>query len=98
MLLIHKGDMQSFSISPLDYEIAAQFAHFFTAAFLVSQMGRFGLAGLLTGSLAMLVFAAIKEFVYDVRHENPLVKGSSTLDFIMYAAGNVLAVGLYFIH
>ena len=89
--------MTSFAISPLDYEVSAQFAHFFTAAFLVSQMGRFGLAGLLTGSIAMLVFAAVKEFIYDIRHENPLVKGSSTLDFLMYASGNILAVGLYFI-
>ena len=79
-------------ISPTDYEIAAQFAHFFTAAFLVSQLGRLGWKGLLAGSLGMLVFAAIKEFGYDIRHENPLVRGSSTLDFWMYAAGIGLAV------
>jgi hypothetical protein len=85
-------------ISPTDYEVAAQFAHFFTAAFLVSQLGRFGWRGLLIGSIGMLIFAAIKEFVYDVKHENPLVRGSSPLDFAMYTAGNLLAVGLWFIH
>jgi hypothetical protein len=84
-------------ISPTDYEVAAQFAHFFTAAFLVSQLGRFGLKGLLVGSIGMLVFAAIKEFWYDVKHENPLVRGSSPLDFGMYTAGNALAVVLHFI-
>lgn len=89
--------MQSFSISPLDYEISSQFAHFFTAAYLVSQAGRFGLKGLIAGSIVMLAFAIVKEFIYDVRHENPLVRGSSTLDFLLYAAGIALAVGLYFI-
>lgn len=85
------------AISPTDYEVASQFAHFFTAAFLVSQVGRFGLTWLLTGSIMMLVFASVKEFVFDIHHENPLVRGSSTLDFAMYAAGNALAVGLHFV-
>ena len=83
-------------ISPTDYEVAAQFAHFFTAAFLVSQTGRFGLKGLLIGAIGMTVFAAVKEFVYDIKHENPLVRGSSTLDFTMYVAGTATAVGLWF--
>ena len=85
------------AISPLDYEIAAQFAHFFTAAFLVSQIGRFGLKGLIIGAIGMVIFAAIKEFGYDIKHENPLVHGTSGLDFGMYLAGTALAVGLYFI-
>lgn len=83
-------------ISPTDYEVAAQFAHFFTAAFLVSQFGRFGGHMLLYSALAMLSFAAVKEFGYDLKHENPLVRGSSTLDFLMYAAGVGAAVGLWF--
>jgi len=85
------------SISPRDYEIAAQFAHFFTAAFLVSQLGRFGLKGLISGAIGMLVFAAVKEFVFDIKHENPLIRGSSLLDFVMYTAGIVTAIVLNFV-
>lgn len=83
-------------ISPTDYEVAAQFAHFFTAAFLVSQIGRFGLRWLIVAAIGMSVFAAIKEFWYDEAHENPLVRGSSPLDFWMYMAGVATAVGLWF--
>ena len=83
-------------ISPVDYEVAAQFAHFFTAAFLVSQVARFGLIGLILGAIGMSVFAGVKEFVYDIKMENPLVRGSSTLDFFMYIAGVGTAIGLYF--
>lgn len=84
-------------ISPRDYEIAAQFAHFGVAAFLVSQFGRLGWEGLLISAVGMTVFAVIKEFVYDVAHENPLVRGSSTLDFFMYLSGVLTAVGLWFV-
>ncbi len=83
-------------ISPIDYEVSSQFAHYFTAAFLVSQLGRFGLKWLIISAIGMTVFAGIKEFVYDVKHENPLVRGSSPLDFGMYLAGVLTAIGLYF--
>lgn len=83
-------------ISPTDYEVSSQFAHLFTAAFLVSQLGRLGWKGLLTGALGMIAFAAVKEFGYDIRHENPLVRGSSPLDFAMYCAGVATAIGLWF--
>jgi hypothetical protein len=86
------------TISPTDYEVAAQFAHFFTAAFLVTESARFGWKGLVIGSVGMFVFGAVKEFWWDWTRENPLVRGSSLLDFLMYTAGNALAVGLSFIH
>ena len=84
-------------ITALDYEISSQFAHFFTAAFLVSQLGRLGWKGLLVGAIGMTAFAAVKEFWYDEHHESPLVRGSSTLDFGMYVAGVATAVGLWFV-
>jgi hypothetical protein len=85
-------------ITSEDYEISSQFAHFFTAAFLVSQCGHFwGEGGLAVGAFGMLVWASIKEFWYDERYENPLVRGSSELDFAMYMAGSLLAVGLWFV-
>lgn len=83
-------------ISLTDYEVSSQFAHFFTAAFLVTEVGRFGWKGLLAGAVSMIVFAAIKEFGYDQFHENALVRGSSLLDFLMYAAGTATAIGLWF--
>lgn len=84
-------------ISSTDYEVAAQFAHFFTAAFLVSEFGRLGGGWLLMAASTMIAFAAVKEFAYDQFHENPLVRGSSTLDFAMYAAGVATGVGLWFV-
>jgi hypothetical protein len=84
-------------ITALDYEVAAQFAHYSTAAFLVSQLGRFGLKWLIVSAIGMIVFAAIKEFGYDQFHENPLVRGSSPLDFALYVAGVATAVGLWFV-
>jgi uncharacterized membrane protein YoaT (DUF817 family) len=83
-------------ISPTDYEVAAQFAHFFTAAFFVSQFGRLGLKWLIVSAIGMLSFAAVKELVYDAKNENPLLRGTSLLDFFMYLAGIASAVGLYF--
>jgi hypothetical protein len=84
-------------ITTFDYEVSSQFAHFMSAAFLVTEAGRFGLKGLIASSLGMLAFAAVKEFWYDIRHENVLVRGSSTLDFVMYAAGIITAIGLWFV-
>ncbi len=84
-------------ISPTDYEVAAQFAHFFTSAFLVSQIGRFGLKWLVIGAVSMLAFAAVKEFWYDVKRENSLTRGSGLLDFEMYVAGIATAVGFWFL-
>jgi hypothetical protein len=95
-LVVQQDLSMSDVISPLDYEVAAQIAHYSTAAFLVSQLGRFGLKWLIISAIGMTVFAAIKEFGYDQFHENPLVRGSSPLDFGMYLAGVLTAVGLYF--
>ena len=60
-------------------------------------MGRLGLKGIVAGALGMLAFAAVKEFWYDAKHENPLVRGSSPLDFGMYFAGTATAVALWFL-
>jgi hypothetical protein len=83
-------------ISPVDYEISSQFAHFGVAAFIVAEFGRLGWKGLLSGAIGMVAFAAVKEFAYDQYHENPLVRGSSPLDFAMYVTGVATAVGLWF--
>lgn len=83
------------AISPKDYEIAAQFAHFFSAYALVFTLATFfGTLGLVLSALGMLAWASVKEFVYDIKHENPLVRGSSILDFFMYLAGIGSAIGV----
>jgi len=72
------------------FNITAQFAHFFTAAFLMHEIKahapRFAKPVLFAGLLA----AAIKEFIYDYVYETPAERGSSLLDFAMYALGLVL--------
>ena len=59
----------------------------------------FGLRWLVVAAMnaRISVFATIKEFWYDEAHENPLVRGSSPLDFGMYMAGVATAVGLWFV-
>jgi hypothetical protein len=72
------------------YEVAAQFAHFFTSAFLVSQFGRLGFKWLFASVVGMVAFAAVKEFAIDKNE-------TSKLDFYMYLAGTSTAVLLYFV-
>lgn len=81
-------------ISQQDYNISSQFAHFFTAAFLVSEVGRIGHKSLFAAALGMLLWATVKEFWYDYHYETADVRGSSLLDFSMYCAGTILAVVL----
>jgi hypothetical protein len=71
------------------FDVTAQFAHFFVAAFLVSQVARLP-HGTLIGVVGMLLFAAIKEGIYDPRAESASQRGSGWLDFSMYAAGTLV--------
>jgi hypothetical protein len=73
-------------------EISAQFAHFFTAAYLVSQCGRWGHKGLIVGAVGMLLWATVKEGWYDEKYESPADRGSSLLDWSFYMAGMILGL------
>jgi hypothetical protein len=42
------------------------------------------------GVLAVAIFAAIKEFLYDQKYESPAVRGSNWKDFGFYQVGSVL--------
>jgi hypothetical protein len=69
--------------------ITAQFAHFFMAAFIVAEVGRFAPQYLDTAVFWMVVFAAIKEFVID-SHTGQSLAGQF-LDFGFYTLGATIA-------
>jgi hypothetical protein len=87
------------AISPKAYEVASQFAHFFSAFGLVfAPAVFFGRKGMLAASLGMLVWASVKEFYWDYAHQNAQTRGSSARDFLFYSLGNAAAVGLGLLH
>jgi len=74
------------TVSPV---VTAEFAHFFTAAFIVAEIGRFAPRYLDTAVFWMVVFAAIKEFVIDSRTGQSLI--GQFLDFGFYTLGATIA-------
>jgi hypothetical protein len=71
------------------FDVTAQFAHFFTAAFLVSQMGRWHY-GLIVGVVGMVAFATFKEGYWDYHHETAAQRGSSLRDWAFYMLGTIV--------
>ena len=69
--------------------VTAQFAHFFTAAFIVAEIGRFYPPSLDSAVLGMIGFAAIKEFLIDSRTSQSL--SGQFLDFGFYTLGATIA-------
>jgi hypothetical protein len=85
-------------IDPKFFNQVAQIAHFFTTYALVLTVGKFfGWAGTLAGAVLCIAYAAIHEFYWDPRHENPVTRGSDLEDFIFLVAGALAAVVLYWI-
>lgn len=76
----------------------AQYAHFFSAYSVVFTFGHFwGWKGLLVGGAVILLWATVKEWYLDPRHESVVVQGSGLLDWGMYLAGAVTAGLLEFL-
>jgi hypothetical protein len=73
-------------------EISAQFAHFFVAAYLVSQCGRWGGRGLATGAILMFMWATAKEGWWDEKYQAPDVRGSGWRDWAFYVLGTLVGV------
>ena len=76
------------------FNFTGQAAHFFAAAYLMSTIRRH--ASFHHSFIAYVVglsAAAIKEFWYDYKYETAEERGSSLLDFTMYAVG--LSLGLF---
>lgn len=82
--------MSADAITASEFEISSQFAHFFTAAYLVSQCGRWGHIGLTVGVVGMFLWATVKEGWYDQKYESPIDRGSGWLDWGMYMAGTLI--------
>jgi hypothetical protein len=76
-------------ITDREFQVSSQFAHFFTAAYLVSQCGRWGHKGLIIGVVGMTIWASLKEGVYDHYWESPADRGSSWLDWSFYMLGTL---------
>jgi len=77
------------------FDVTAQIAHFSVAAFLVSQVARLP-HGTLIGVVGMLIFATAKEGIYDRYLESATQRGSSLLDWSMYALGTLVGALLGF--
>lgn len=81
--------MSQITVDSILFNVTAQCAHAFAAAYIMHQaqhhVPRYAKFALGAGLLA----AAIKEFWYDYHYETPAERGSSLLDFSMYAVGLV---------
>jgi len=76
------------------YNELAQAAHFFGAAFVVLASGRFGPHLHWYFSAALIIYALLKEFWYDLHYERPEVSGGikgGIVDFSFYALGVLVA-------
>lgn len=49
---------------------------------------------LLISIMGVTLWASVKEFYWDPRHEDPEVRGSDLEDFIFYIVGLIVGVGL----
>lgn len=73
------------------WEFTGQFAHCTAGYLAVSKSGQYaGLEGKIVATILGVIAAAIKEFWYDEVYEDAATRGSSLLDFSMYALGMTL--------
>ena len=84
------------AIDPKFFNLVSQIAHLSVTYGLTFTAGRFwhwyGIE--LAGGLCVL-YAAIHEFWYDARYENPITRGSDFEDFCFLVLGVVLAASIY---
>jgi hypothetical protein len=79
-------------ITDSEFQVSSQFAHFFTAAYLASQAGRWHTKGLIIAGVGLFIWASFKEGIWDHYKESVEVRGSSWLDWSMYMAGTVVGL------
>ena len=76
------------------YNELAQSAHFFGAAFIILASGGFGQHLHWYLSAAVVFYALLKEFWYDLRYERPEVSGGvkgGIVDLLFYVLGVLVA-------
>lgn len=83
-------------IDPKFFNFVSQVAHFFTTCAIVLTFSRFWhWKGIAVAAPLCVVYAAIHEFWFDPRYENPVTRGSDVEDFVFLVAGVAAAVGIY---
>jgi hypothetical protein len=81
-------------IDPKQFNLIAQFSHFFSSAFVVLAAGHLWGTHAATIAAGIVVgYAAVKEFYFD-RSQAPDVRGSSLEDFLVQLAGVGAGLGL----
>jgi len=83
-------------IDPEFFNFVAQVAHFFATYGIVLTFGKFWhWTGVAVAAPLCVAYAAIHEFWYDPRYENPVTRGSDLEDFLFLIAGVAAAVVVY---
>jgi hypothetical protein len=83
-------------IDPKFFNFVAQVAHFFATYGIVLTFGKFWhWTGIAVAAPLCLAYAAVHEFWYDPRYENPVTRGSDLEDFLFLVAGVAAAVVAY---
>jgi hypothetical protein len=85
-------------IDPKFFNFVSQIAHFFSTYAIVLTFGKFWhWKGIVLAASLCVVYAALHEFWYDPRYENPVTRGSDLEDFLFLIAGVAAAVAVYVI-
>lgn len=83
-------------IDPKFFDFVAQIAHFSATYAIVLSFGKFwGWTGIAVAAPICAIYAAVHEFWYDPRYENPVTRGSDLKDFLFLVAGAAAAVVVY---
>lgn len=80
-------------VDPKFFDFVAQVAHFCATYGIVLSIGKFWhWRGIAIAAPLCVAYAAIHEFWYDPRYENPVTRGSDLEDFLFLVAGVAAAV------
>ena len=83
-------------IDPKFFNVVAQIAHFSSMYAIVLSFGKFWhWSGIVIAAPLCIAYAAIHEFWYDPRYENPVTRGSDLEDFAFLVSGVAAAVIAY---
>jgi len=94
----HDAEISSDTVSAKTFNLVSQLGHFAGGlAVIFGCHDLWGRSGMEIGFVALIVIAAIKEFVYDYAYETTVERGSSFLDFGIYMVGAVVAMGMILI-
>jgi uncharacterized membrane protein YphA (DoxX/SURF4 family) len=80
-------------VDPKFFNLIAQIAHFSATYGIVLSSGKFWhWKGVFVAAALCVAYAAVHEFWYDPRYENPVTRGSDLEDFLFLIAGVAAAV------